>query len=37
VAGVGFALLLAWRRAPLIMIILGAAAMTALLRFLGVP
>lgn len=37
VAGVGFALLLAWRRAPLIIIILGAAMMTALLRYLGVP
>jgi uncharacterized integral membrane protein len=32
VIGVGFALLLAWRRAPLIIIILGAALMTALLR-----
>lgn len=37
VVGVLFAVFLAWRRAPLILIILGAAAMTALLRYLGVP
>ena len=37
IIGVGFALLLAWRRAPLIIIILGAALMTALLRYFGVP
>ncbi|QDY44080.1 AzlD domain-containing protein [Candidatus Pantoea soli] len=37
VTGVLFALFLAWRRAPLIMVIIGAAVMTALLRFAGVP
>ena len=35
--GVSFAIFLAWRRAPLIVIILGAACMTALLRYLNVP
>ena len=35
--GVSFAIILAWRRAPLIVIILGAACMTALLRYLNVP
>ncbi|WP_432414095.1 AzlD domain-containing protein [Pantoea allii] len=35
--GVSFALILAWRKAPLIVIILGAACMTALLRYLNVP
>ncbi|MBW1254093.1 AzlD domain-containing protein [Pantoea allii] len=35
--GVSFALFLAWRKAPLIVIILGAACMTALLRYLNVP
>lgn len=37
VLGVAFALFLAWRRAPLIAVILGAAAMTAALRYCGVP
>jgi len=37
VAGVGVAVLLAWRKVPLIIVILAAAAVTALLRFLGVP
>ena len=36
VAGVLFAIFLAWRRAPLIIVIVGAALMTALLRYLGV-
>ena len=36
VAGVLFAVFLAWRRAPLIIVIVGAAVMTALLRYLGV-
>ncbi|KTR46936.1 branched-chain amino acid transport [Pantoea ananatis] len=35
--GVSFAIFLAWRRAPLIVIILGAACVTALLRYLNVP
>jgi len=35
--GVSFAIFLAWRRAPLIVIILGAACMPALLRYLNVP
>ncbi|HAU5564336.1 TPA: AzlD domain-containing protein [Serratia fonticola] len=37
IAGVLFAMFLAWRRTPLILVIIGAAAMTALLRYLGVP
>ncbi|MBE5253792.1 MAG: AzlD domain-containing protein [Enterobacterales bacterium endosymbiont of Blomia tropicalis] len=37
VLGVLFAIFLAWRKAPLIMIIIGAAMMTAILRYLGVP
>ncbi|ORM72717.1 branched-chain amino acid transport [Pantoea wallisii] len=37
VAGVLFAVFLAWRRAPLIFVIIGAAIMTALLRYFGVP
>ena len=37
VAGVLFAVFLAWRRTPLILVIAGAAAMTGLLRYLGVP
>ncbi|KJV25756.1 AzlD domain-containing protein [Pantoea sp. SM3] len=37
IAGVLFAVFLAWRRTPLILVIIGAAAMTALLRYLGVP
>ncbi len=37
IAGVLFAVFLAWRRTPLILVIIGAAVMTALLRFLGVP
>lgn len=36
-AGVGCALLLAWRKASLMVIILSAAAVTALLRWLGIP
>ncbi|MCZ4057873.1 AzlD domain-containing protein [Pantoea sp. LMR881] len=36
VMGVLFALFLAWRKAPLIVIILGAAVMTAILRSFGV-
>jgi len=35
--GVLFAVFLAWRRAPLILVIIGAAVMTALLRYFGVP
>lgn len=34
--GVAFAGLLAWRRAPFLVIVLGAAAATALLRLAGV-
>ncbi|AEX53490.1 inner membrane protein [Rahnella aquatilis CIP 78.65 = ATCC 33071] len=37
VTGVGVALLLAWRKAPLMVIIIAAAAVTALLRGLGIP
>lgn len=37
IAGVLFAVFLAWRRTPLIIVIIGAALMTALLRYLGVP
>lgn len=37
IAGVLFAVFLAWRRTPLILVIIGAATMTALLRYLGVP
>ncbi|MBP2199458.1 AzlD domain-containing protein [Pantoea cypripedii] len=37
IAGVLFAVFLAWRRAPLIVVIIGAALMTAILRYLGVP
>ncbi|WP_343552995.1 AzlD domain-containing protein [Pantoea sp.] len=36
IVGVLFAVFLAWRRAPLIVVIIGAAVMTALLRYLGV-
>lgn len=36
VAGVLFAVFLAWRRAPLFLVIVGAAVMTGLLRYLGV-
>jgi len=36
VAGVSCALVLAWRKAPLMVIILSAAAVTALLRWLGI-
>lgn len=36
VAGVLFAVFLAWRRTPLILVIVGAAVMTGLLRYLGV-
>ncbi|KAJ9430703.1 MULTISPECIES: AzlD domain-containing protein [Enterobacterales] len=37
IAGVLFAVFLAWRRTPLILVIIGAALMTALLRYFGVP
>ncbi|WP_337024769.1 MULTISPECIES: AzlD domain-containing protein [unclassified Pantoea] len=37
IAGVLFAVFLAWRRTPLILVIVGAAVMTALLRYFGVP
>ncbi|WP_243079283.1 AzlD domain-containing protein [Pantoea sp. MQR6] len=37
VLGVLFAIFLAWRKAPLITIIISAAVMTALLRYFGVP
>ena len=37
VLGVLFAVFLAWRKAPLITIIISAAVMTALLRYFGVP
>lgn len=37
IAGVLFAVFLAWRRTPLILVIIGAAVMTALLRYFGVP
>lgn len=37
VTGVLFALFLAWRRVPLILVIVGAALMTALLRYIGLP
>ncbi|WP_344259024.1 AzlD domain-containing protein [Streptomyces sodiiphilus] len=36
-AGVAAAGLLAWRRAPFLVVVLGAAAVTAVLRLLGVP
>lgn len=36
ITGVGVALFLAWRKAPLIVIILAAAVVTALMRWLGV-
>jgi len=36
IAGVLFAVFLAWRRTPLILVIVGAAVMTGLLRYLGV-
>ncbi|NIF23774.1 AzlD domain-containing protein [Candidatus Pantoea multigeneris] len=36
VAGVLFAVFLAWRKVPLIFIIVGAACMTAILRYVGV-
>ncbi|MTH47006.1 AzlD domain-containing protein [Intestinirhabdus alba] len=35
VLGVGFALFLAWRRMPLIVVIIAAAVVTALLRLAG--
>lgn len=35
--GVAFAGLLAWRRAPFLVVVLGAAAATALLRLAGIP
>ncbi|ELY5938633.1 AzlD domain-containing protein [Cronobacter malonaticus] len=37
VVGVAFALFLAWRKAPLIVVIFAAAAVTALLRLAGMP
>lgn len=37
VLGVAFAIFLAWRKAPLIAVIIGAAVMTAALRYCGVP
>lgn len=36
IIGVGVALFLAWRKAPLIVIIIAAAAVTALMRWLGI-
>ena len=36
IVGVAVAVLLAWRKVPLIFVILAAAAVTSLLRFLGV-
>ncbi len=36
VLGVGFALFLAWRKMPLIVVIAAAAAVTALLRLAGI-
>ncbi|MGH3096272.1 MAG: AzlD domain-containing protein [Streptosporangiales bacterium] len=36
-AGVAVGGLLAWRRAPFIIVVLGAACTTAVLRLLGVP
>jgi branched-subunit amino acid transport protein len=36
-AGVAVGALLAWRRAPFAVIVVGAAATTALLRLFGVP
>ncbi|MGN9775543.1 hypothetical protein ACTMS0_07180 [Micromonospora sp. H33] len=35
-AGVLVGVLLAWRRAPFVLVVLGAAGTTALLRLLGV-
>ncbi|EGT4356735.1 AzlD domain-containing protein [Cronobacter sakazakii] len=37
VLGVGFALFLAWRKAPLIVVIVAAVVVTALLRLAGMP
>ena len=37
VAGVAVAVLMAWRKTPLIVVILAAAAVTALLRYAGIP
>lgn len=37
VAGVAVAVILAWRKVPLIGVILAAAVVTALLRYVGVP
>ncbi|ELQ6218363.1 AzlD domain-containing protein [Cronobacter dublinensis] len=37
VLGVAFALFLAWRKAPLIAVIVAAAVVTALLRLTGMP
>ncbi len=36
-AGVAFGALLAWRRAPFVAVVVGAAALAAGLRLLGVP
>jgi branched-subunit amino acid transport protein len=35
--GVALGALLAWRRAPFVLVVLAAAATTALLRLLGIP
>ena len=37
VAGVAVALFLAWRKMPLILVIIAAAVVTALLRLAGIP
>ncbi|QGU86967.1 AzlD domain-containing protein [Erwinia sorbitola] len=36
VTGVAVAMLLAWRKVPLIVVIIAAAAVTALLRYIGI-
>ncbi|MDR0218651.1 MAG: AzlD domain-containing protein [Enterobacteriaceae bacterium] len=36
ILGVAFAIFLAWRKVPLIVVILSAAVITALLRYMGV-
>lgn len=36
-AGVAVGVLLAWRRAPFLVVVVGAAATAAVLRLLGVP
>lgn len=37
VFGVGFAVFLAWRKLPLVVVIVAAAVLTALLRLAGIP